>query len=342
MHFRTTAVFAALLGLAHPGAEAQTPKPAGRDVTPGSLETRTVQVDVIVTDKKGEPVRDLDPTEFHLWEDNKEQTIRSVSYPSSTTASPGLPMHLVLFFGRIPAEDQTYARDAAVRFIEANAAPNRPIAILNYLGSGGAKVVQSFTADRERLMLAAKNMEASGVLTSNAATGVGGVMSSTYSDPDKTGTSVAFDVRSHLLALEGVAKSVASLPGRKVIVVLAPTINYDVRPRSDPSSVGGVMPASGVQPPAAPDVQYYVQPEDLAPAIAVFNKAKVTIYLVDVRVDHTPVQNQLGPLAAATGGVAIDNSKDALDALRRIAQDHAVGGDCRGELEIRGGFPEFP
>ncbi len=170
-------------------------------------------------------------------------------------------------------------------------------------------------------MLAARNMEASGVLSSNAGTGVGGVMSSTYSDPDKTGTSVPFDVRSDLLALQGVARALASLQGRKVIVVLAPTTNYDVRPRSDPSSVGGVMPMSGVQPPAAPDVQYYVQPEDLAPTIAVFNRAKVTIYLVDVRVDHTPVENQLGPLASATGGVAIDNSKDALDALQRVARD---------------------
>jgi VWFA-related protein len=321
MRPRNAVFLTAILGLTILAEAAQAPKPAQSGATAIRSETRLILVDTIVTDKKGEYIRDLAPTEFHVWEDNKEQTIKSVTRESPATPASSSPTHIVLFFGKISAGDQTYAREAAIKFIEANAAPNRQMAILNYLGSGGTKVIQSFTADADGLMHAAKNMEASGVLSTDSGTGVSGVMSTVYADPGKTAASTAFDVRSHLAALMGVAKSLASTPGRKAIVVLAPTINYDVQARSDPGSVGGGIIGSTIKPPPAPDVTYYVQPEDLAAAIDSFNKAKVAIYLIDVRVDHTPVENQLGPLAIATGGLAIDNSKDAFNALRKIAQD---------------------
>ena len=279
------------------------------------------ELDTVVTDKKGDYIRDLAPTEFHVWEDNKEQAIKSVARGSSATPASSSPTHIVLFFGRIAVGDQPYAREAAVKFIEANAAPNRQMSILNYLGSGGIKVIQNFTADSEPLMHAAKNMEASAVLSGSSGTGVSVTMSSVFADPDKTGTAASFDVRSHLHALVGVAKTLSSLPGRKAIVVLAPTINFEVQARSDPSSVGGGIIGSTIRPPAPPGVDYYVHHEDMAAAIDVCNKSKVAIYLIDVRVDHTPVENQLAPLATATGGLAIDNSKDALNALQKIAQE---------------------
>ena len=42
-------------------------------------ETRVVLVDTIVTNKQGEYVHDLAAKDFRLWEDNKQQTILSVS-----------------------------------------------------------------------------------------------------------------------------------------------------------------------------------------------------------------------------------------------------------------------
>jgi len=321
MHPRSAMLLTAILGLTILKAEAQASKPPDSGVTATRPETRLMLVDTIVTDKKGNYVRDLSPTEFHIWEDNKEQIIKSVSHESSATSASSPPMRLVLLFGRIPVADQPYAREAAAKFIEANAAPTRLMAILNYLGSGGIKVIEKFTSDPQRLMQAAKNMEASGVLTPAAGPAVVGDISSIYVDPDKMAGPAAFDVRSHLLALSGLAKSLASLPGRKAIVFLAPTINNQVRPRSDPSSVGATIHQSGVQAPAAPDVVYYVQPEDLAAAINACNKSKVAIYLIDVRIDPTPEENQLAPLALNTGGLAIDNSKNAFSALKKITLD---------------------
>jgi VWFA-related protein len=321
MHPRNEVLLTAILGLTVFGEAAQAFKPVQSGATAIRSETRLVLVDTIVTDKKGDYIRDLAPTEFHVREDNKEQAIKSVTREFPATPASSSPTHTVLFFGRISVEDQPYAREAAVKFIEANAAPNRQMAILNYLGSGGTKVIQTFTADSDPLKNAAKNMEASAVLSASSGTGVSVTMSSVYSDPDTTGVAAAFDVRSHLHALVGVAKTLASLPGRKAIVVLAPTINYGVQARSDPSSVGAGIIGSTIRAPAPPEVDYYVHPEDMAAAIDACNRAKVAIYLIDVRVDHTPVENQLAPLATATGGLAIDNSKDAFNALRKIAQD---------------------
>ncbi len=318
MRHRREVLLLATLGLTTLADAGQAPRPVRGDATTVGSETRLVLVDAIVTDKKGDFIRDLAPTEFHLWEGNKEQAIQSVHRETAATTAP---MHTVLLFGRIPVADQPYAREAATRFIEAYSAPHRQMAILNYLGSGGIKVIQNFTADAERLTQAAKNMEASGVLSSDSAAGVSGVTSSVYADPTRTAASVAYDVRSQLQALVEVAKSLGSTPGRKAIVVLAPTVNYDVRARTDPGSVGAGVLGSAIEAPPAPAVSYYVQPEDMNGAINAFNRANVAIYLVDVRVDRALVENQLGPLAAATGGLAIDSSKDALNALRKIAQD---------------------
>jgi len=321
MYARYALLAAAGLGLAIFGSAAQAPKPAGGGSAANQQEIRPVLIDTIVTDKKGDFVRDLAPAEFHVFEDSKEQVIRSVSRIPSPASNTSPPTHLVLFFGRIPIADQQFAREAAVKFIETNAAPNRQIAILNYLRGGGAKVIQGFTSNPELLVTAAKSTEASGVLSSESGPPVTGEMSANYSDPDRTGSSAAFDVRSHLLALTSLARSLAPLPGRKAVVALAPTINYGMQARTDPGSVGARIQGNAVNPPAPPEVVYYVHPEDLSSAIDVCNKAKVSIYLIDVRVDHTPVENQLAPLAAATGGLSIDNSRDALNALQKIAQD---------------------
>lgn len=319
MHARTQVLLLALFGLAADGWPEQGLKATSGGGSAIRSESRMVLIDTIVTDKKGDYIRDLAPTEFHVWQGNKELAIKNVS--RELPAVSNSPSYTVLFFGRIPVGDQPYAREAAVRFVESNAAPNHQIAILNYLGGGGIKVIQNFTAGSERLMGAAKNMEASGVLSSALDTGVSGALSSLFVDGDKTGVSAAYDVRSYLRALVAVAKTLGSLPGRKAIVVLAPTINYDVRARTDPGSVGGNMINSPIVAPAAPSVSYLVQPEDMSVAISACNKANVAIYLIDVRMDQTPVENQLSPLAAATGGLSIDNSKGALNALRKIAQD---------------------
>src|SRR5579862_4461364 len=78
-------------------------------------ETRLVLVDTVVMDKKGNYVRDLEQRDFKIWEDNKEQTIKSFSHESDTGPNANQQRHyLVLFFDNssMDAGDQVRAREA--------------------------------------------------------------------------------------------------------------------------------------------------------------------------------------------------------------------------------------
>ena len=74
----------------------------GKEQQPGVViqtETKLVLVDAVVADKKGSYVTDLTQKDFRVWEDNKEQSIKTFSFEADP-ASPnnGQKHYLVLFF----------------------------------------------------------------------------------------------------------------------------------------------------------------------------------------------------------------------------------------------------
>jgi VWFA-related protein len=205
-------------------------------------ESRLVLVDVIVTDKKGAYIEDLSQKDFKVWEDDKQQTITSFSMERSNASSPTSKRHVVLFFDddSMKAGDQSQARNAATKFIETNAAPNRYFAVVDYAGT--LRITQNFTDDTERLkqVVAATKLS---VANSNASLG-----SPVFASYD------AYSNRNVLLALRSVARSMASLPGRKSLVWLT----------------SGLPLTPGLEP-------------DLTALIAACNRANVAVYPVDVR-----------------------------------------------------------
>src|SRR5512141_2715776 len=167
MQFRSVEFSLALVALAVGVAAAQDapPAPPNNTATPVvHAESRLVLVDTVVTDKKGNHIRNIAPGEFHVFEDNKEQTIKSVIPESTASERSGVPAYFVLFFGRMNTSELVYAREKAVQFIEANASPNRLIAIVNYLDTGNVKLTQGFTSDAARLKQAAAGMKTTGVI----------------------------------------------------------------------------------------------------------------------------------------------------------------------------------
>src|ERR1700733_10001774 len=110
------AAFLALAGVYQP-ARAQAPADAGAVIR---TETKLVLVDTVVTDKKGNYIHDLEAKDFKVWEDNKEQQIKSFSSETGTN-SPSNPQkhYLVLFFDNSTMQigDQARARQAATKFI---------------------------------------------------------------------------------------------------------------------------------------------------------------------------------------------------------------------------------
>jgi VWFA-related protein len=160
-------------------------------------ETRVVLVDTIVTSKQGEYVHDLSAKDFRLWEDNKEQTLKSVTLERSTDAASSRQRYIVLFLAGMEAPERMAARSAVSGFIDANARENQLLAVASY--SGGLHIGQNFTDNAAHLKTAV-----TAALASDASSG--------------TAASGALDT---IRALGSLAKNLGSLPGRKTIVFVS-------------------------------------------------------------------------------------------------------------------------
>jgi VWFA-related protein len=284
----------AFCGLAPFSHLAQAQQPATEASAGGTVtiraETRLVLVDTVVTDKKGNYVRDLAAKDFKVWEDNKEQPIKSFSFEEDT-ASPDKAQkrYLVLFFDNSTMDmgDQMKARQAAAQFIDANVAPNRLIAVVDF--GGTIHIAQNFTADAGRLKQVVAGLKMSSV-SPNAAPvevaslGTSPIGMSSFGMPSLGSAEADFGARSVLLALRSLAKSLGTVPGRKTLVMLT----------------------SGF--PVTPEIQ-----SELTAVIAVCNRYNVAVYPLDVRGlvagDVAPPQGSLmrspshpgsGQLASAT------------------------------------------
>ncbi len=207
-------------------------------------ESRLVLVDVVVTDKKGAYIEDLSEKDFKVWEDDKQQAITSFSMERTNASSPSSKRHVVLFFDddSMKAGDQSQARAAATKFIETNAAPNRYFAVVDYAGT--LRITQNFTDDTARLKQVVAESKLS-VANANSNASLGSPVFASYD---------AYTNRNVLLALRSVARSMASLPGRKSLVWLT----------------SGLPLTPGLEP-------------DLTALIAACNRANVAVYPVDVR-----------------------------------------------------------
>jgi VWFA-related protein len=187
------------------------PNPAQPNQSPvdGGLliqtETKQVLVDAIVTDKKGNYVTDLKAKDFHVQEDGKDQPIKSFSFEADPANNgAGKTHYLVLMFDNssMNTGDQSVARQAAAKFIETNAGPDRMMEIVNF--GGAVKVEQNFTADAERLKAVVNGIQFAAVSTASG-----------------TGNPAAkdFAVRGMLDSLRTLAKGLGSVPGRKILVL---------------------------------------------------------------------------------------------------------------------------
>ncbi len=241
-------------------AQKEAPPVARDNSTPVfKAETRLVLVDTIVTDKKGNYITDLTAKDFKIWEDNKEQPIKTFSFESGSSAPSESHRHyLVLLFDNstMSFADQARARDAAAKFVEANAGPDRYIAVMNF--GGTVNVAQNFTADAERLKQVVRNIKFSSV--SPNAVPDQPVEVASLGMPQLGNAQANFGVHTLLLALRSIAKSLSSVPGRKSLVLL--TTGFPINP-NDPDTAE--------------------RQSELVAVISECNRANVAVYPIDVR-----------------------------------------------------------
>lgn len=310
---------AALLGLTGGAARAQ-------QSTVIQAETRVVLVDAIVTGKNGAYVNDLTEKDFHVFQDNKEQAIKSFSLEAASKAAE--PRSMVLFFDEtsMEARDQVLARQAASRFIDAETGPNRRLAVVSYDGS--LRVTQTFTDNAGRLKDALPAPQSN--LSTEEKPTSGRVVNATVNS-----ATADLGARNMMRSLRDLGRSLGALPGRKVVVLFS----------------GGVASSSD-------------QRAAVKEAVEECNRSGVAIYPADVRsvsaqtdqgttpalpADRNPrplrgplpsaqphgdtdtfgdaqnagagSQQIIFELAKGTGGFVIRNSNDLLGGLQTIAAE---------------------
>jgi VWFA-related protein len=240
-------LLAGVLFLAGAAAQAQQPGAPAASQTVIRTETRLVLVDTVVTDKKGAYIHDLVLKDFKVWEDNKEQTIKSFSFEADpSTPSGSQKRYLVLFFDNSTMNpgDQIRARQAAAKFIDNNAGPNRLMAVVNFGGS--VQIAQNFTSDADRLKQVVSGVKSSAVSPNVEVASIG--------MPRLGGGAADYGARSVVLALRSLAKNLAGVPGRKTLILFTSgfPLNSEIR-------------------------------SEVTAAIDACNKANVAIYPIDVR-----------------------------------------------------------
>jgi len=221
-------------------------------------ETRLVLVDAVVTGKNGDYIRDLAAKDFRVWADNKEQTIRSFSAGADPSASE--PGRVVLFFDNtgMSASDQTRVRQAAADFIDADATPNRQMAVVNY--DGGYRVVQTFTGNADRLKAAVRGLKfAASDVAGPTAPGQGRF----------NGAQDAASARGLIQSGGNLARNLNALPGRKIVVLFT----------------GAVSLAT-------------VAPDDAAGLVQICNRSNVAVYPVVQVAAQVPGDSSYGRVTA--------------------------------------------
>ena len=275
--------------------------------------TRLVLVDTVVTDKKGNYLRDLAQKDFKVFEDNKEQTITSFSRESAATQDAARKHYTLLFFDDTSVKPalHSYAGGAARDLIGTNAGPGRLMAIAQY--GDALKLTQNFTDDPERLKQALTGAQTGSGLSA------------------KGNATTDYTIRGVLAALRSTVQGLAALSGRKTLIFVSggypPTsatvaditaiveaanrANVAIYPVM--SAVGQGLEMGGPNPPIA---------QDVTPDTSAYTQTRRGVR-GEVPVDSTTsgVQQVLYSLASGTGGFPISTAGDAAGGFAKVGKE---------------------
>lgn len=343
-------------------AQAPSPSPGPSRPAPAvtfAVEVGYVEVDAIVTDRDGQPVRDLKPEDFVVLEDGKPQTIElftqvDIPYERPEPAAPP-PVQPDVRSNARPFEGRLYvivldglhigmqrtllARAAARRFLERHFAEGDLAAVVHT--SGGASAGQELTGDR-RLLLAAVDRLQARMLPSSTLSRIDeyrrtqGMRQQGERVRDPEEMQRGYDARASLDTLKSVADWLSSIRGRrKAVLLLSEGIGVNLYDQINNREASSVM-------------------DSLRQATAAAVRANVSFYSVDPRglgglssemmeiqpvFDDDPAlglntqgldsdlrisQDSLRVLAEETSGLASVNTNDFSTAFARLVKDNSA------------------
>ncbi|MFY9559689.1 MAG: VWA domain-containing protein [Terriglobales bacterium] len=232
--------------------------------------TRLVVVDVVVTDKKGQPITGLKAEDFTVEENGKKQKV-SVFVPpgitNRTAAAPpppgilsnlpenlspaGIPTVLLLDAANSAFKDQAYARSQMLKYVLEQGQSGRSMAVLTLTDQ--VRVLQQFTSDPQVLVTAIKNLkpqeqilqpgapvpESHGIADGLGRAGGGGavnasVVSAMAAAQAFTDIQVGYNLERRTMitieAMKALSRMLGGLPGRKNVVWLTANLPFDLIP----------------------------------------------------------------------------------------------------------------
>ena len=363
----TVAAMAAQDGPKQDAPKQDAPKPAstGDPSDSGVLirsTTRLIQLNVVVHDRKGEPVKDLKKEDFKIFDNGKPQKVAVFSMDANAVLPQMKPLPQNVFTNKLTVrggvpnsvsvilldsmntkyEDQTWSRKQVVKYLT-TLKPEDRVAI--YQLGRGLRVLHDFTTDSTDLIAKLQKFKGQNLPDLAASEvssfdfdpsvldfqnwmgggGSGGAEADFYTTNRITGT---------LRAIQFIANHMAEYPGRKNLIWVSGgfplQIGFDsIEAMHDPSRT-----------------QRTFGPE-LDETIRALNNGNVAIYPVDSRgltvdsrfsaqnakIDLSPklgmgptVENQqtMSELASRTGGRAYYNTNDLTKAIHDAVNDSVV------------------
>jgi VWFA-related protein len=250
--------------------------------------TRLVVVDVVVTDKKGQPVTGLKAQDFVIEENGKKQRIGVFTPPGAPQAPPqplppgllsnrpeylrpaGVPTVLLLDAANSHFKDQAYGRLQMLKYVADQSDSGAPMAVMTL--TDRLHVLQEFTSDPKVLATAIKNLrpqeqilqaETSPTSPSGSADAIGSGPGTTAAIEIAQSQVAAFqsvvtgynlELRTVLTiqAMTDLSRLLAGLPGRKNVVWLTSEFPFDLIPQDrnlSDAEYKDDLPASGSQRP---------------------------------------------------------------------------------------------
>ena len=303
------------------------------------VNTRLVEVHVVVRARNG-PVEDLKPGDFTLFDQGKPQRIATFSV-SSTQDRPAHPASLpmgtvsnrleglessgatVVLFDRLNTapEDQANARVAFLAYLHGKPA-GEPLSI--FVVNKTLRVIQDFTADKDRLIEAASHASPERSLDEGTADLVSDLPITGNPLTDAMTANAAAEMMDNAMrnraeitafALGAIAKHLARLPGRKKLVWITAAFpaSYTYTGRRNLSTQIENREFSG----------------KIEQAARLLNDANIAVYPIDPRPLTTdalaaPGIDTMNLFAAKTGGVAQYALGDITGAIQTAMQDSGV------------------
>ena len=330
-------LFAIAIGALSAFAQDAIPTPPADDGEVVKISTSLIQLDLSVTDKKGNPITDIRPDEVEIFENGEKQEISGFSFISgSSTGDKPEPASLypepvknvrpeavrrsiaiVVDDISLGFDTTAHTRRSLKQFIDEEMRPGDLVAIIR-TGSG-VGALQQFTTDKKVLHAAVERIRWKPLFKDN----LGAFMPFEARDGNDAVEDFQNDAfaAGTLGALRFVINGMGQLPGRKSVILFSHGFRV-IGSRSKASSgnrasflLDGVVDQAN----RASVVIYAIDPRGL------YASAPIAILGAADPSDRSLFESQAGLrlLAEETGGFAVTNSNGFAEGIRNVLRDQS-------------------